>query len=216
MSGPNPENRKCYGQWCTVARALDIVGDRWTLLILRELLGGPARFHELQAGLPGIAKNLMTDRLRRLEGDALVRRVTGSTGTQYALTDLGAATRPIVEALGIWGGRAPKLAPPRHDRTARSIAVALQTFLGAAGDALPQERTVIELTVEGDPLELVLGPQPSVSARLSTDPDARVHTTRAAMTNYLHAGVLDKKDWPLASGDKDARAALLKAMRSMF
>lgn len=210
------EDRKCYGQVCTVARALDLVGDRWTLLILRELLGGPARFYELESGLPGIAKNLLTERLRRLEGDGIVRRVGTTNNTLYALTDLGAATRPVIEALGMWGANAPKLAPPEHDRSIRSIAVALHTFLSRAGDALPTERSVLEVSVDDEPLEIVLGPHPSVSARPSADPDARLQTTKAAVTNYLHGREFDKKNFSLVSGDKAARSALLHAMGSML
>jgi DNA-binding HxlR family transcriptional regulator len=201
---------------CTVARALDVIGDRWTLLILRELLGGPARFSELQGGLAGIAKNLLTDRLRRLEGDGLVRRVSTAHTTLYTVTDLGEATRPIVEALGTWGGKAPKLGPLEHDRSIRSVAVALHTFVTRAGDALPEERTVVELAVDDELLEIVLGPQPRVIARSSADPDARMRTTKADMTHYLHGRAFEKRAWPLVSGDKAARAVLLRVMAVFF
>lgn len=216
VSPPRKDDRKCYGQRCTVARALDIVGDRWTLLVLRELLGGPARFHELQAGLPGIAKNLLTDRLRRLETDGLVRRVRASTTTQYVLTELGLSTRPIVEALGMWGGRAPKLAPPEHDRSVRSIAVALHTFLTRGGQPDTGPREVVEVTVDDEPLEVVLGPEPRVSARPSGDPAARVSTTKATMRDYLQGAGLDRRAWRLESGDKEARARLLDTLAAMI
>lgn len=216
MTGRGTADRKCFGQICTVARALDVIGDRWTLLILRELLGGPARFFELQAGLVGIAKNLLTERLRRLEGDGLVRRVSTTNTTLYTVTDAGAATRPIIEALGMWGGKAPKLGPLEHDRSIRSVAVALHTFLTRAGDALPPDRIVVELAVDDEPLEIVLGPQTRVTARTSAEPDARVATTKPAMTDYLHGRAFDKRAWPLVSGDKAARAALLRAMTVFF
>jgi len=95
-----------------MATALDVIGDRWTILILRELLGGAARFHELQEGLPGIAKNLLTDRLRRLEGDGIVRRVRSHNAVLYALTERGAAARAAVEALGFWGATLEPVVPP--------------------------------------------------------------------------------------------------------
>lgn len=216
MDTAERDNRKCFGQLCTVARALDIVGDRWTLLILRELLGGPARFFELQTGLPGIAKNLLSDRLRRLEGDGLVRRVSSGASTRYALTDLGSAIRPVVEALGIWGARAPKLAPPVHDRSVRSIAMALQTFLTRASDAMPAQRTVVELGIDGEPLEIVLGEEATATARPSDVANARLETTMTAMTDYLHGVTLDKAAFKLTSGDETARAALLRAMARLL
>ena len=93
-------DRKSYNQVCPTATALDFIGDRWTILILRELLGGAARFYELRDGLPGIASNLLTERLRRLEADGLVRQIHRHNTVLYALTEQGAAVRPILEELG--------------------------------------------------------------------------------------------------------------------
>ena len=93
MDVQDARNRKCYGQFCPMATALDIIGDRWTLLLLRELLGGAARFQDLYEGLPSIAKNLLTDRLRRLESDGIVRRVRSHNAVLYALTERGTAAR---------------------------------------------------------------------------------------------------------------------------
>ena len=216
MPPRSSDSRKCFGQICTVARALDVVGDRWTLLILRELLGGPARFNELQEGLPGIAKNLLTERLRRLEADGLVRRASSTQSTGYALTDLGASTRPIVEALGMWGGKAPRLGALDHERSVRSVAVALHTFLSRAGDALPEDSRVVELMIDDEPLEIVVGTRPTVTARPSADPDARMRTTASSMRSYLHGQSFDPDDFPLVSGDGSARSALLKAMEVFF
>ena len=95
MPPKTSQGRKSYLQFCPVARALDVVGDRWTLLMLRELLGGPARFNELQAGLPGIAKNLLTARLRQLgilDADA-ARAV--ERAIEVVLTEGGPRTRDM-------------------------------------------------------------------------------------------------------------------------
>lgn len=98
---------KSYGQLCSIARALDIVGDRWTLLIVRELLiEGELRFGELQRGLPGIATNLLTQRLRDLETDGVVIREPSSdtSGTPtYQLTDRGRALDGVLRELLKWG-----------------------------------------------------------------------------------------------------------------
>lgn len=100
--------RKTYGQFCGLARALDHVGDRWTLLIVRELLLGPRTFAALQASLDGISPNLLVDRLRSLGDDGIVQRNSAparSRAVQYRLTAEGAALEPAVLALIRWGAR---------------------------------------------------------------------------------------------------------------
>jgi DNA-binding HxlR family transcriptional regulator len=98
---------RSYGQYCSVARALDVVGDRWTLLIVRELLlQGPCRFTDLKNGLPGIATNLLSGRLKELEDAALISREDAPppvATTLYALTPNGLALEPVLKALGSWG-----------------------------------------------------------------------------------------------------------------
>ncbi|TCO55787.1 winged helix-turn-helix transcriptional regulator [Actinocrispum wychmicini] len=94
---------RSYGQFCGLARALDVVGDRWNLLIVRELLPGPLRYNELRASLAGIATNLLAERLRSLEATGIVERRLGDVGVLYALTPWGAGLREPMEALGRWG-----------------------------------------------------------------------------------------------------------------
>jgi DNA-binding HxlR family transcriptional regulator len=100
---------RSYGQYCSVAKALDVVGDRWTLLIARELLlQGPCRYTDLRNGLPGIATNLLSDRLRELEAAGLVRREEAAppvATTLFHLTEAGARLQPVLDALGGWGIR---------------------------------------------------------------------------------------------------------------
>src|SRR6266851_1311137 len=100
---------RTYGQYCSVAKALDAVGDRWTLLIVRELLTqGPCRYTDLRNGLPGIATNLLSDRLRDLEQAGLIRREEATppvATTLFHLTDAGAELEPALTALAGWGVR---------------------------------------------------------------------------------------------------------------
>ena len=95
---------RSYGQYCGLARALDVVGDRWNLLIVRELLIGPARYRELLDGLPGMATNLLADRLRDLEAAEVIERRLGEVGNVivYALTPWGAGLREPIESLIRW------------------------------------------------------------------------------------------------------------------
>src|SRR5262245_33525084 len=109
---------KRYGQHCPVAKSLDVIGERWTLLIVRDLLRGPARFQDLRAQLAGIPPKLLTDRLRRMERQGLVARTPYSKRpprASYALTDRGRGLGLVVGALAMWGR--PFVGPrsgPRH------------------------------------------------------------------------------------------------------
>ena len=95
---------KSYGQFCGLARALDLVGDRWNLLIVRQLLVAPARYGELLAGLPGIATNLLSARLRDLESAGIIQREAASDANAvvFALTEWGAQLRDPIEGLIRW------------------------------------------------------------------------------------------------------------------
>ncbi|MGH7857735.1 MAG: winged helix-turn-helix transcriptional regulator [Candidatus Binatia bacterium] len=105
--------KRSYGQFCGVARALDVLGERWTLLVVRELIVGPQRFKDLLDSLPGIGTNLLAARLRDLERDGLIgrRKLPRPAGsTVYELEPLGRELEPIVLAIGRWGR---KLLEPR-------------------------------------------------------------------------------------------------------
>jgi DNA-binding HxlR family transcriptional regulator/putative sterol carrier protein len=90
--------RSGHGQYCPVSRAVDLLGERWTMLIVRDLLLGTSRFNDLARGIPGLSRSLLTKRLRQLERSGLVERLDG----EYHLTEAGAALRPIVFGLGEW------------------------------------------------------------------------------------------------------------------
>ena len=100
---------RSYGQYCSIAKALDVVGDRWTLLIIRELLiRGACRYTDLRNGLPGIATNLLSDRIRELESAGLIRREDAPppiATTLFHLTEAGAELLPVLDAIGRWGVR---------------------------------------------------------------------------------------------------------------
>ena len=104
---------RTYGDGCAIARALDVVGERWALLVVRELLLGPKRFTDLRRGLPNASPNVLSERLRELEHAGVVRRrkLAPPAGSRvYELTDWGLELEPLVLSLGRWGARSP--APP--------------------------------------------------------------------------------------------------------
>ena len=113
---------KSYREYCALAQGLDMVGDRWTLLIVRELLIlGPCRYTDLRNGLPGIATNLLADRLREMETSGIVRSWAAPppvATTLFDLTDRGKALRPLLEELGRWG--APVMGVPQITNVFRS------------------------------------------------------------------------------------------------
>jgi len=113
---------RSYQQYCAVAKALDVVGDRWVLLIVRELMtAGPSRYTDLLKGLPGIATNLLADRLRDLEKAGVVRSWAAPppvATTLFSLTERGDALRPLLEELGRWG--APMMGVPQPTNVFRS------------------------------------------------------------------------------------------------
>lgn len=95
-----------YGQYCPVAQALDLLGDRWTLLIVRDMLTGTQHFNDLKRGLPGLSTGLLAKRLRQLQRAGIVERETRPAGrrtTAYRLTPAGQALYPVIEALLVWG-----------------------------------------------------------------------------------------------------------------
>jgi DNA-binding HxlR family transcriptional regulator len=151
-----------YGQLCGVARSLDLIGERWTLLIVRELLLGPKRFGTLEAALPGIGPNLLSARLSSLTEAGLVERTTlppPASIPAYALTARGEGLREPVEALAIWG---VELLDPERDLAngdlARGAWLANTLAAAAARRGRPSRTGVtVNFDVDGDRFSVALG-----------------------------------------------------------
>ena len=128
-------SRRSYNQYCSVARALDEVGDRWTLLLIRELLIGPRRYTDLLAGLPGIGPNHLADRLKRLVGAGIARRrelPPPAASTVYELTGRGRELEPVVIGLARWGGALLGAPDPELEWRADWTVIALRGRFDAA------------------------------------------------------------------------------------
>lgn len=145
---------RSYGQYCGLARALDVVGDRWSLLIVRQLLVAPARYRELLDGLGGVATNLLAGRLRALESAGVVERRLAEEGNAvvYALTPWGAELQEPVEGLIRWS--TPLMAHgPGSDRFhADWLLIALRALL--AGRAAAPRASTVGIAVDGQMLQL--------------------------------------------------------------
>jgi DNA-binding HxlR family transcriptional regulator len=129
-----PEARRRYDDACGTAHALDLVGERWALLVIRELLLGPKRFSDLKADLPGISANTLTQRLEGLEAAGLLarRRLPPPASTQvYELTAWGYEVEPIVQSLGRWAARSPGH-DPSLPLSATSLILSFRTMFDRA------------------------------------------------------------------------------------
>jgi DNA-binding HxlR family transcriptional regulator/putative sterol carrier protein len=172
---------RTYGDGCAIARALDLVGERWALLVVRELLLGPKRYTDLRRGLPNASPNVLSERLRELEQAGVVRRrkLPPPAGSRvYELTDWGLELEQIVIALGRWAAHSPTPPGDAPVRSADSIALALRGLFDArAADGLRatyelrlgEDRFRIE--VADDQLEVSRGEIDQADATIDTDPD---------------------------------------------
>jgi len=186
---------RSYNQLCGIATALDVIGDRWTTLVLRDLLLGPLRFGDLAEGLPGIGTNTLAARLRHLEAAGVVQRALlplPDRGTAYELTDYGRELEPVLMALGRWGTRSMgRLAP---DAAARS-----RWLVGAMPAFHDDRRRVAEPTTwelrltDGSFTARAQGRTFTVAAGSPAGPDLVV-TTRDEILHGLLAGQISAKD----------------------
>jgi DNA-binding HxlR family transcriptional regulator len=165
---------RSYGQYCSVAKALDVIGDRWTLLIVRELLAqGPSRYTDLRNGLPGIATNLLAERLRELEQAGIVVREEAPPPVATALFSLsprGRQLHTVIEELGRWGMPLMAQTSPEEEYRSYWLALPVRQFLADDGSDVP---TTIEVRAGEQPM-LIEAREGAVSTRPGTSehPDA--------------------------------------------
>jgi DNA-binding HxlR family transcriptional regulator len=135
------------GQFCSIARALELLGGRWTLLIVRELWCGSYRFNEIRRGIPRISRTVLSERLQALIEAGAVARSNGSTGPEYALTSAGMELLGVIEELGRWGQRwLPRRA---HDEDLDLEPLLIDMRRRVNFDALPREPLVVRLEPDG-------------------------------------------------------------------
>ena len=187
---------RSYRQYCSVAKALDVIGDRWTLLIVRELLlQGGCRYTDLLHGLPGIATNLLAERLKELEEHGLVVREAAPppvATTLYHLTDAGRELEPVVRSLGRWGARF--MAQPTGDEEFRShwLAFPVSEFLHDTDPAGPA--ATIEIRTADQPAVIELGDgHVRTALGTATSPDLVLHGDGPLVLGVL-SGMLSLAD----------------------
>jgi DNA-binding HxlR family transcriptional regulator len=149
--------RRSYGQYCTLAEALDVVGERWTLLIVRELMLGPRRFTDLARNLPGMGRNLLSERLRHLEDEGLVSRRTldpPAASRVYELSEDGRALGPVLAELGRWGVR--RLGEPRPGQEFRAAWAMFPLSYMANREAAEGLRETYEFRVDDEVFQIAV------------------------------------------------------------
>jgi DNA-binding HxlR family transcriptional regulator len=179
---------RTYDDPCGLARALNLVGERWALLIVRELLLGPKRFTDLRRGLPGASQSVLTQRLGELERAGVLRRRVlepPASTVAYELTERGHELEPALVAVAAWGSRTPMTSG--QDLSVDALALAMRTTFdpAAAGDL----RIRCELRLDGDRLSVVVADgRLELSRGPVADPDAVLEATATEFRSMIFGG----------------------------
>ena len=205
--------RRSYDQYCPLSRALDAIGERWTLLIVRELLAGPRRYTDLHADLPGVSTDVLAARLREMEHDGLVARrrlPPPAAATVYELTPRGEDLLPVLTALADWGSA--DLAGPRPTDALRAHWSALPLMRQLAALALPGDGVVNIQLGEGTFHILISHSGPSYGHGPAEHADAQLtldsHTCQLASQNETPLAELIKTGQIRVDGDSPVAQAL--------
>ncbi|MBL1076759.1 transcriptional regulator [Nocardia sp. 2] len=169
-----------YGQYCPISRALDLLGERWSLLILRDLCTGTTRFNDLARGLPGLSRSLLTKRLRRFEKAGLVEKM----GSRYLLTEAGRELEPILFGLGAWGARWTFGDPMPEELDPDLLVWWMHTRLDTS--AFPGKRQVFGVRFTDDPKRYWIVVESGDASVCDTDPGFPVDVTITSDVGTLY------------------------------
>ncbi len=214
---------RSYKLLCPIARGLDRVGDRWTLLILRDLHAGPARFTDLQQGLTGIAANLLTDRLNKLVSDGLAEKAAGPHGaTLYKLSSLGRKTANLIFELAMFGSQFPSEKAVVRPGNLRTVAVTLNSAAQRiqVGNVSLQASLIVD--DENFTIRAANGIA-SVAYETAREPEVELRTSYAAFI-ALSEGELDQRTFMekhsqmtvFAAGKEQAFASVMQMILGVF
>jgi DNA-binding HxlR family transcriptional regulator len=200
---PDVATKRTYGEGCGIAHALDLVGDRWALLVVRELVLGPKRFTDLRNGILHASANSLSQRLRDLERAGIVRRrkLGPPAGSSvYELTNWGRELEPVIMALGRWGSGSPSM-PRGAPMSADALMLALRTVFDpdlagglSARYQLRLDDDSFRVAVEDGQLELARGS--------ASDPEATIETDAETLTALVFGGL------PLSEAVRDQRVSI--------
>lgn len=184
------QTSRSYDDACGLARALDVVGERWALLVVRELLFGPKRFTDLRADLPGVSTNILSARLAELERAGVVTRsrlAPPAASWVYRLTAWGRELESVIRSMGSWGARSA-LEPNHLHLSPTSAVMSMGTFFDPA--AARGVTAQFELRLAGDTFHAeVRGGEFSITRGPADDPAAVIETTPRTWTAFLYEGL---------------------------
>ncbi|MFE5144107.1 winged helix-turn-helix transcriptional regulator [Streptomyces fagopyri] len=194
-------SQRTYEDACGAALAMDVVGERWALLVVRELLFGPKRFRDLRVGVPKVSQNVLSQRLKELESNGVVRRVELGppvSSQAYELTEWGQQLEPALIALARWGAHVP--AAPEADRSADAFMLLVKALYSPPATGAP--KTSVRLLIGADSFDVqVDGPSIKVARGAHHEPDAIVRGdvrtlwnlifTDMTVASAIEAGVVD-------------------------
>jgi DNA-binding HxlR family transcriptional regulator len=203
---------RSYGDVCPIGRALDVIGERWALLVVRELLFGPQRFSDLRQALPGASSNMLTDRLRELKSHGVVRRrrlPPPAASSVYELTERGRELEPVLDALGAWG-RAEQ--PPANGSLSPTSVLLFLRASARAHPNPPPHTYRVQLDNRAWTISSPHG-QLEVDSQDTAAPDASLHTD----PDTLNALLLDPDglDAAIAAGSVHTEGSL-SALRRLI
>jgi DNA-binding HxlR family transcriptional regulator len=177
---------RTYGQYCPIARAAEVLGDRWTMLIIREMIFGVRRFNELERCLPGISRSVLAQRLRQMSKSGLVERHEGATGrsSEYTLTPAGRDLKPVLQTLGDWAALWAFTDPDPRDLDPDLVLRWISRHV--AYDQLPGRRVVVRFDVTAPRRRYWVVLQPEEASVCMHDPgfDSDVVVTASTATLY--------------------------------
>lgn len=203
-----------YGQYCPISRALDLLGERWTLMIVRDLLVGTTRFNDIARGLPGLSRSLLSKRLRQLERAGLVERLDG----EYLLTEAGRDLEPIVFGFGEWGAKWTFGEPDPAELDPELLVWWMHTRLDTS--QLPDRRCVLHLRFRDVTDQFWLVIESGTASVCLSDPGYDVDVQIISDLGTLYEVWLGRK--PLRAALREERlefagqAAMTRRMPSVF
>ncbi len=208
--------KKPYDDGCAAAHALDLIGERWALLIVRELIPGPKRFTDLKASLPGVSTNILTTRLAELEAGSVIARKTlppPGAAQIYALTDWGADLEPLIKDLGRWAARSPTLIPGKP-MSAAALMLSLRAMFSPEKASFTRARLSLVLNgvahraiVERGALDIEIGD--------IEDPDVAVAGDPNLLAGVIYGG-MSISDAEAAGLEIDGRRSALRRFCRLF
>ena len=203
--------KRTYGDVCGVARALDVVGERWSLMVVRELLLGPKRFTDLRAGLPNLGPDVLTQRLRDLDAAGLVEKrilPPPAAAKVYVLTELGHKLEPVVMALGAFGAHLPLAEDCEMQMSFDAHILSLRTLFAA--DRAPQ-RLRVQLLLDGRPHTATIEDGAfAIGPGELEDPDATISGDPGVVLAVCHGRTSYEDAGLEVTGDEDAARAFLR------